>query len=137
MSIVKKSLSKLSSAEALKGLTLILIHIFVTFNYTLLKTLKEPLVTSLKRLRWSLFLPYVKTWAVLPAAIFAAILFTRLCSRFGFRRAFNVFLGCFTVYFTLFVLFFTLTEKFCLLGMLLLLKSVLQFWLLFFSCSLS
>ena len=48
-------------------------------------------------------MPYVKTWAVLPAAIFAAILFTRLCSRFGFRRAFNVFLGCFTVYFTLFV----------------------------------
>ena len=87
--------------ETLKCLLLIALVFLISFNYTILKALKDPLIITAEN-STALVLPFLKTWAVLPSALIGATLFTWLCNRFGFQKTFYVLISFFLAYFILF-----------------------------------
>ena len=87
--------------ETWKCLSLISLVFLISFNYTILKALKDPLIITAQNSS-ALVLAFLKTWAVLPAAFIGASTFTTLCNRIGFRKTFYIIISFFTLYFILF-----------------------------------
>ena len=90
--------------ETIKCISLVLLIFFISFNYTILKALKDPLIITAQNSS-ALVLAFLKTWAVLPAALIGASTFTWLCNKFGFKKTFNILVSFFLVYFLLFVFY--------------------------------
>lgn len=88
--------------DELKVFTLMLVIFFlVCFNYTLLRTVKDALVITAKS-SGADALPFIKTWAILPASLLMMLLFTRLSNRFNTEKVFYVMISIFISFFFLF-----------------------------------
>lgn len=87
--------------EALKCISLVSLVFLISFNYTILKALKDPLIITAQNSS-ALVLAFLKTWAVLPCALIGASTFTWLCNKFSFHKTFYILLTFFLIYFLFF-----------------------------------
>ncbi len=87
--------------ELKKFVPMLLIYSFIVFNYSLLKSLKDPLVITAKH-SGAETIPFIKLYAILPIAIFFTFLFTRLSNRYNREKIFYIMMGIFLGFFAVF-----------------------------------
>lgn len=80
--------------ELKKFLPMLLIFFLLTFDYNILRTMKDTLVVTAKG-SGAEVIPFIKVWAMFPMSIFMTYLYTRLSNRFSHM----------TVVYTMFLLF--------------------------------
>lgn len=82
-------------------LPMMLICFLIFFNYNLLRATKDALVVTAPN-SGAEALPYLKVWAILPAAFLMTFIFTRLSNKFSrenlFYALFAIFLGFFALF---------------------------------------
>lgn len=88
--------------ELKKLLPMLLIFFLVSFDYNILRTLKDTLVVTAKG-SGAEVIPFIKVWGMFPGAILMTYLFSRLSNRLMLEKVVYVMLGGFLLYF----LFFT------------------------------
>lgn len=82
-------------------LPLLLIFFFICLTYNILRTIKDPIVITAPSAGAEV-IPFIKVWAILPAALFMTALFTRLSNRFKMEKVFYTMMGIFLSFFVLF-----------------------------------
>jgi len=90
--------------ENKKFLAMLLMFFLISFNYNILRTLKETLVVTAPG-SGAEVIPFIKVWAMFPGAVFMAFLFAWLSNRFNKERVFYIFMGIFLGYFALFLFY--------------------------------
>lgn len=83
---------------------MLLISFLVCFNYYLLRTTKDTLVVTAPN-SGAEAIPFLKVWAILPAAFIMTFLFTRLSNRCSRRKVFYVMMSSYIGYFLIFTFF--------------------------------
>ncbi len=87
--------------ELKKFLPMLLMFFFLTFDYNILRTMKDTLVVTAKG-SGAEVIPFIKMWAMFPMSIFMAYLFTHLSNRFTRSTViyliFFLFLGFFALF---------------------------------------
>lgn len=78
---------------------------FLSFNYYILKTLKDALVITAKG-SGAEAIPFIKVWLLLPASILMAIAFTWMANHFTIKTIFNILISFFLLFFFLFAFVF-------------------------------
>ena len=81
---------------------MLLIFFCITLNYNVLRSAKDALVITAES-SGAEALPFLKTWAILPMAIFMTYLFTRFSNRFRTEQVFYMMMGIFLSFFLIFV----------------------------------
>lgn len=81
-------------------LPMVVMLFLVCFNYGILKSMKESLVVTASG---AVVLPFLKVWAILPAAFLSTWFYTKLSNHLSQARIFNLIIGSFLLYFCLFV----------------------------------
>jgi ATP:ADP antiporter, AAA family len=87
--------------ELKKLIPMLLIFFFVTFNYNVLRTLKDTLLITAKS-SGAEVIPFVKVWAMFPGAIFMTFLYTWLSNRVSRETVFYIIISIFLAYFAIF-----------------------------------
>lgn len=87
--------------ELKKLIPMLLIFFFISFDYNVLRTLKDSLLITAKS-SGAEVIPFVKVWAMLPGAVFMTLLFTWLSNRFSRDKVFYIMLSIFLSYFAIF-----------------------------------
>ncbi len=82
-------------------LPLLLMFFFICLNYNILRVAKDALVVTAPS-SGAEAIPFIKVWAILPAALLMTFLFTRLSNRFNFEKIFYIMMGLFLGFFFLF-----------------------------------
>lgn len=96
--------------ELKKFLPMLIMYSLIVFNYSLLKSVKDPLVITALH-SGAETIPFIKFWAILPMAVFFTFLFTRLSNRYNREKVFYIMMGIFLGFFALFGFFlFPLNE---------------------------
>ena len=90
--------------ELKKLLPMLLIFFLISFDYNVLRTLKDTLVVTAKS-SGAEVIPFIKVWVMFPGAILLTYLFTRLTNRFSRETVIYSILGLFLTYFFLFTYF--------------------------------
>ncbi len=88
-------------SELKKLLPMLLIVFLITFNYNVLRSMKDTFLVTAKS-SGAQVIPFVKVWAMFPMAVVLTGLFTYLSSRFSRDRVFYVMNGLFLGFFFLF-----------------------------------
>lgn len=88
--------------ELKKLLPMLMIFFLVSFDYNVLRIMKDTLVVTAKS-SGAEVIPFIKVWVMFPGALFLTYLFTRLSNRFKRETVFYVMLSIFLGYFFLFV----------------------------------
>lgn len=91
--------------ELKKLLPMFFIFFFITFDYNVLRTLKDTLVITAKS-SGAEVIPFIKVWVLLPGTFLLTYLFTRLSNRLQRERVFYIMLSLFLLYFFLFTFVF-------------------------------
>lgn len=87
--------------ELKKLIPMLLMFFFISFDYNVLRTLKDSLLITAKS-SGAEVIPFVKVWAMFPGAILMTMLFTYLSNRMSRERVFNIMLTIFLSYFFVF-----------------------------------
>ena len=87
--------------ELKKLIPMLLIFFFISFDYNILRTLKDSLLITAKS-SGAEVIPFVKVWAMFPGAILMTLLFTWLSNRMARETVFYIIISIFLAYFTLF-----------------------------------
>lgn len=87
--------------ELRKFLPMLIMYSLIVFNYSLLKSAKDPLVITAPS-SGAEVLPFIKLWVILPMALLFTFLFTRLSNRFNREKVFYIMMGIFLGFFALF-----------------------------------
>lgn len=82
-------------------IALVLIAFCVCFNYTLLRNVKEALIVTVNE--GAAVLPFIKVWAMLPAACLMTALFTFLAMRYRHEHIFQGIVAGFLLFFLFFL----------------------------------
>lgn len=90
--------------ELKKLLPLLLIFFLISFDYNVLRTMKDALVVTAKS-SGAEVIPFIKVWVMFPGAILLTWVFTRLSNRFSRETVIYVLLGFFLSYFFIFTFF--------------------------------
>lgn len=90
--------------ELKKFLPILLIFFLVTFNYNLLRAVKDAVIVTAPN-SGAEAIPFIKMWVILPMAIIMTYLFTKLSNRFDREKVFYIMLGIFLAYFVIFTFF--------------------------------
>lgn len=77
------------------------IFFLISFNYNALRSYKDSLVVT-ARDSGAEAIPFIKVWAILPAAILLTFLFTRLTNRYNREKVFYIMMTIFLVFFLIF-----------------------------------
>lgn len=80
---------------------LFLMFALITFNYNLLRAYKDSMVVTATH-SGAEAIPFIKVWAILPAAVLLTFFFTRLSNRFSREKVFYIMMSIFLVFFFLF-----------------------------------
>lgn len=72
---------------------------FITFNYSILRCMKETLVVSPAGAE---VLPFIKVWVMLPMALLMTVIFTRLTNRYSQEKVFYIIISGFVIAFAFF-----------------------------------
>lgn len=92
------------SHELRKFLPLLLLAFFISFNYGILKNVKEaPLVTA--KASGAEVLPFIKVWGILPGALMMTFIYSRLNNHLSRDRVFYAMIAIFLLFFTVFTFF--------------------------------
>lgn len=81
-----------------------LIFFLVCFNYSILRASKDSLIVTAPS-SGAEALPFLKVWAILPAALFFTFIFTRLSNWFSREKVFYTMMSIFLGFFAIFTLF--------------------------------
>jgi AAA family ATP:ADP antiporter len=92
------------SYELKKLIPMLLIFFFISFDYNVLRTLKDSLLITAKS-SGAEVIPFVKVWAMFPGAILMTLLFTWLSNRLSRETVFYVMMSIFLAYFFVFTFF--------------------------------
>jgi AAA family ATP:ADP antiporter len=87
--------------ELKKLIPMLLIFFFISFDYNVLRTLKDSLLITAKS-SGAEVIPFVKVWAMFPGAILMTLLFTWLSNRFPRETVFYIIMSIFLSYFLIF-----------------------------------
>lgn len=68
--------------ELKKLVPMLVIFFLISFDYNVLRTMKDALVVTAKS-SGAEVIPFIKVWVMFPGAIFFTFLFTRLSNRFS------------------------------------------------------
>lgn len=88
--------------ELKKLVPMLLIFFLITFDYNILRTLKDTVVVTAKS-SGAEVIPFIKVWVMFPSAILVTIFFTRLSKYFSRENVFYAMMGIFLIYFALFI----------------------------------
>ena len=88
--------------ELSKFVPMLILFFLVSFNYHILKILKDTLIITAPN-SGAEVIPFLKLWAILPSAILLTLLFTKLSSRFNREQIFYVMTSIFLGFFILFI----------------------------------
>lgn len=91
-------------SEHRKFVPMFLIFFLVCFNYNILRATKDSLIMTAPS-SGAEALPFLKVWAVLPAALLFTLLFTRLSNWLKREKVFYVLISIFLAFFALFSLY--------------------------------
>lgn len=97
----RRCLWPIHSRELSKLIPMLLIFFFISFDYNVLRTLKDSLLITAKS-SGAEVIPFVKVWGVFPGAILMTCFFTYLSNRFSWETVFYLMIGLFLVYFAIF-----------------------------------
>lgn len=89
--------------ELKKLLPMLLIFFLITFNYNILRTMKDTLVVTAGS-SGAEVIPFIKVWFMFPCSVLMALLFTRLSNRFSREKVFYFIVSLFLVFFVFFTL---------------------------------
>lgn len=89
------------SHELVKLIPMALMLFFVCFNYSILRNLKDAIVITAEA-SGAQAIPFIKMWAMLPAAILSTIIFTQLTNHFSRKSVFHIIVISFLLYFFIF-----------------------------------
>lgn len=89
--------------ELKKLLPMLGIFFLITFNYNIIRILKDTLVIHATG-SGAEAIPFIKVWAMFPGAILMTLLFTRLSSKLTRDRVFYIMMSIFLGYFALYIL---------------------------------
>jgi AAA family ATP:ADP antiporter len=87
--------------ELIKFIPMLLIFFLVGFNYSVLRATKDALVVTAPA-SGAEAIPFIKVWAILPAAFLMTFLFTRVSNKFSRENTFYVMMSIFLAFFFLF-----------------------------------
>ncbi|MEC7839882.1 MAG: Npt1/Npt2 family nucleotide transporter [Chlamydiota bacterium] len=87
--------------ELKKLIPMLLIFFFITFNYNVLRTMKDTLVVTAES-SGAEVIPFIKVWFMFPGSVLMAFLFTRLSNRFSQETVFHSIVALFIAFFVLF-----------------------------------
>src|SRR5215203_4376477 len=87
--------------ELKKLIPMLLIFFFISFDYNVLRTLKDSLLITAKS-SGAEVIPFVKVWAMFPGAILMTVFFTWLSNRMPRESVFYIILSIFLTYFFIF-----------------------------------
>jgi AAA family ATP:ADP antiporter len=90
--------------ELKKLLPMLLIFFLISFDYHILRNLKDAIVVTAKS-SGAEVIPFIKVWVLFPGALLFTYLFTRLSNRFSRETVFYVMLSVFMLYFFIFTFF--------------------------------
>lgn len=90
--------------ELKKLIPMLLIFFLITFNYNVLRTLKDVLVVTTSK-SGAAVIPFIKVWAMFPGAILMTILYTKLSNRLSRETVIYTMLSIFIAYFVIFIFF--------------------------------
>ncbi|MBT4884934.1 MAG: NTP/NDP exchange transporter [Legionellales bacterium] len=88
--------------ELKKIIPMLLMFFFISFNYSLLRNLKDALVINAAGSPGAQIIPYLKFWGVIPCAILFMILFSKLSNTVSKKNLFYCSLIPFAIFFALF-----------------------------------
>lgn len=88
--------------ELKKLVPMLLIFFLITFDYNILRTLKDTVVVTAKS-SGAEVIPFIKVWVMFPSAVLMTILFTRLSNYFSRESVFYIMMGSFLSYFAIFI----------------------------------
>jgi len=89
--------------ELKKLLPMLLIFFLITFNYNVLRTMKDTLVVTAHS-SGAEVIPFIKVWFMFPGSVLMAFLFTRLSNRYSQEAVFHSIVSLFIGFFVLFTL---------------------------------
>ncbi len=101
---VRSLLWPIYAGEHKKFVPMFLIFFLVCFNYSILRATKDSLIVTAPS-SGAEALPFLKVWAILPAALFFTFIFTRLSNWFSRERVFYTLMSIFLGFFAIFTLF--------------------------------
>lgn len=87
--------------ELKKLIPMLLIFFFISFDYNVLRTLKDSLLITAKS-SGAEVIPFIKVWGVFPGAVAMTFLFAWLSNRFSQEVVFYIILSLFLTYFGVF-----------------------------------
>lgn len=87
--------------ELKKLIPMLIIFFLISFDYNVLRTLKDSLLITAKS-SGAEVIPFVKVWAMFPGAVLMTLLFTWLSNRFSREAVFYIIMSIFLVYFFVF-----------------------------------
>lgn len=90
--------------EVKKLIPMILMIFFICLNTSILRNLKDSIVITAKK-SGAEAIPFIKVWAILPAAIGSTMLFSFLSNHLSRKRVFKLLLSAFLLFFLFFGLF--------------------------------
>lgn len=90
--------------ELKKLLPMLLIFFLISFDYNVLRTMKDALVVTAKS-SGAEVIPFIKVWVMFPGALIMTYIFTRLTNRFSRETVIYSILGLFLAYFFVFTYF--------------------------------
>lgn len=92
------------SYELKKLIPMLIIFFLISFDYNVLRTMKDALVVTAKS-SGAEVIPFIKVWVMFPGAILLTYIFTRLTNRFSRETVIYTILGIFLAYFFIFAFF--------------------------------
>lgn len=81
---------------------MLLIFFFISFNYNVLRTMKDSLIVTAKN-SGAEVIPYLKVWAMFPMAVLLTFVYTRMANRWSREVVFYAMTALFLGFFFLFV----------------------------------
>lgn len=101
---IRSYLWPIHAHEIKKLVPMILMLFCICLNCSILRNLKDSLVITARH-SGAEVIPFIKVWAMLPAAIGSTILFSYLSNHLSRQRVFEILLGTFLLFFLFFGLF--------------------------------
>ena len=98
---LRASLWPVHRFELKKLIPMLLIFFLISFDYNVLRTMKDTLVVTAKS-SGAEVIPFIKVWIMFPGAILMTYAFTRLSRRMSWESVVYVMLGFFLCYFAFF-----------------------------------
>lgn len=100
--ILRRILWPVYSHEIKKLLPMLLIFFLITFDYNILRTMKDALIVTAKS-SGAEVIPFIKVWVMFPAALFLTFLYARFTNHLNREKVFYAMMSVFMGYFFIFI----------------------------------